>query len=64
MSSTKAMMEALRDSLENLNNPIPVSGAGNWAREVFKLCEKTRSKKITYLEVPASFDIKINKEEE
>lgn len=53
----KAMMEALRDSLENLNNPIPVSGAGNWAREVFKSCEKTRSKKITYLEVPASFDI-------
>ena len=53
----KAMMEALRDSLENFNNPIPVSGAANWAREVFKRCEKTRSKKITYLEVPASFDI-------
>lgn len=51
------MMEALRDSLENCNNPIPVSGARNWAREVFKRCSKTRSKKITYLEVPASFDI-------
>ena len=53
----KAMMEALRDSLENLNSPIPVSGVSNWAREVFKRCEKTRSKKITYMEVPASFDI-------
>lgn len=53
----QAMMEALRDSLENLNNPIPVSGVANWAREVFKRCEKTRSKKITYMEVPASFDI-------
>ena len=53
----KAMLEALRDSLENLNKPIPVSGAANWAREVFKRCEKTRSKKVTYMEVPASFDI-------
>ena len=53
----KAMMEALRDFLENLNSPIPVSGVSNWAREVFKRCEKTRSKKITYMEVPASFDI-------
>lgn len=47
----------LRDTLENWNNPIPVSGAANWSREVFKRCEKTKSKKITYLEVPASFDI-------
>lgn len=53
----KAMMEALRDSLENLNSPIPVSGVSNWAREVFKRCKKTKSKKVMYMEVPASFDI-------